>query len=62
LPRNKEDVLVGIAQLDDRVSLYTAWGDWLGLTCLAIAIGLVPMGLARRLLDQRRGSRKTGPA
>jgi apolipoprotein N-acyltransferase len=34
-------VLVGVAPLDDRNSLYSSWGDWLPLTCMAIVIGLV---------------------
>ena len=34
--------------LDDRTSLYTAWGDWLGISCLAVTIGLVPMSFLKR--------------
>ena len=34
--------------LDDRLSLYSRWGDVLGLTCLAISIGLMPMALVPR--------------
>ncbi len=48
LPRLTEKVLNVTVPLDDRTSLYTAWGDWLGMSCLAVTIGLVPMGLMRR--------------
>lgn len=40
----KEGVVADVVPLDSRTSLYTAWGDWLGLGCLAITIGLVPIG------------------
>ena len=42
-----EGVLADTVPLDDRVSLYSMWGDWLGLTCLAITIGLIPMAIVR---------------
>ena len=48
LPRQTESVLTVDIPLDDRTSLYTVCGDWLGLSCLAVTIGLVPMGLLRR--------------
>lgn len=48
LPRLTESVLNVIVPLDDRTSLYTAWGDWLGTTCLAVTIGLVPLSFMRR--------------
>jgi apolipoprotein N-acyltransferase len=48
LPRLTESVLSVTVPLDDRTSFYTAWGDWLGMGCLAITIGLVPLGLIRR--------------
>jgi apolipoprotein N-acyltransferase len=48
LPRLTESVLSVTIPLDDRTSLYTRCGDWLGLSCLAVTIGLVPMGLLRR--------------
>ena len=44
----KEGVVSGILPLDDRSSYYSAWGDWLGRSCLAVTIGLVPLGLMRR--------------
>jgi apolipoprotein N-acyltransferase len=48
LPRLTESVLNVTVPLDDRTSLYTAWGDWLGMTCLAVTIGLVPLSMFRR--------------
>ena len=38
-----EDVLTETVPLDDRVSLYSRWGDAIGLTSLAITIGLIPL-------------------
>jgi apolipoprotein N-acyltransferase len=43
LPTLKEGVLVGLIPLDDRAGLYSHWGDWLGLSCLAVSIGLLPL-------------------
>lgn len=40
LPKAREGVLTVVVPLDDRSGLYRRWGDWLGQTCLAIAIGL----------------------
>jgi apolipoprotein N-acyltransferase len=48
LPRLTENVLNVNVPLDDRTSLYTNWGDWLGTSCLAVTIGLVPLGIMRR--------------
>ena len=47
LDMNREDVLVVPIPLDDRTSFYSRWGDWLGLGCLAVTIGLIPLGLIR---------------
>ena len=44
LPKLKEDVLVEVAPLDDRVSFYSRWGDWLGLSCLAATLGWLVLG------------------
>jgi apolipoprotein N-acyltransferase len=49
LPRLTERVLSVTVPLDDRTSNYTILGDWLGMSCLAVTIGLVPMGLLRRI-------------
>ncbi len=48
LPKNTENVLSVTVPLDDRTTYYSRWGDWLGLSCLAVTIGLVPVGLVRR--------------
>jgi apolipoprotein N-acyltransferase len=45
LPKETEGVLSVTVPLDDRTSAYSRWGDWLGLSCLAVSIGLVPLGL-----------------
>jgi apolipoprotein N-acyltransferase len=47
LPKLHEGFVVRTVPLDDRVSAYSAWGDWLGLSCLAVAIGLVPLSWIR---------------
>jgi apolipoprotein N-acyltransferase len=51
LPKSVEDVLIVTVPLDDRTTWYSRWGDWLGLSCLAVTIGWVPIGLVR---DRRR--------
>jgi apolipoprotein N-acyltransferase len=48
LPRLTERVLSVTVPLDDRTSNYTVLGDWLGMFCLAVTIGLLPMGLLWR--------------
>ena len=47
LPKRVAEVLVAAVPLDDRVGLYSRWGDWLGLSCLAATIGMVPLGWIR---------------
>jgi apolipoprotein N-acyltransferase len=47
LPRVTEGVLSVTVPLDDRSSNYTVLGDWLGISCLAVTIGMVPMGFLR---------------
>ena len=44
LPRLTEAVLSVTVPLDDRTSNYTVLGDWLGISCLAVTIGMLPMG------------------
>ncbi len=44
MAKDKVGVLSGVVPLDDRTSFYTRWGDWLGLSCLASAIGLLVLG------------------
>ena len=48
LPKDTEGLLAVTVPLDDRRSLYTRFGDWLGLSCLAVTIGLVPLGIFRK--------------
>jgi apolipoprotein N-acyltransferase len=47
LPKMTEGILARDVPLDDRDSLYSAWGDWLGFSCVAITLGLVVLGLAQ---------------
>ena len=48
LAKDKEGVLAVTVPLDDRQSVYSRVGDWLGLSCLAVTIGLVPLGIFRK--------------
>jgi len=59
LPKNTEGVLVGSVWLDDRVSMYTSWGDWPGQACLLISIGLLPLGLGQFFYKRPRGDGKS---
>ncbi len=45
LPKETKGVLSVTVPLDAREGLYSRWGDWVGRTCLAVTIGLVPLGL-----------------
>lgn len=54
LAKESKGVLSVTVPLDKRTSYYSRWGDWLGLTCLAISIGLVPLGWFRALRDSSR--------
>jgi apolipoprotein N-acyltransferase len=57
LPRLTETVLSVTVPLDDRTSNYTVLGDWVGISCLAVTIGLLPMGILRgRARNLRRHS------
>ncbi len=47
LPKETGGVLSVTVPLDDRTSWYSRWGDWLGLSCLAVSIGLIPLGWVR---------------
>jgi len=44
VPQNKQEVLTVVAPLDDRTSLYSHWGDWLGQLTLAGTVGLLVLG------------------
>ena len=43
--KNKQEVLSVATPLDDRTSLYSQWGDWLGQITLAGTIGFLVLGL-----------------
>jgi apolipoprotein N-acyltransferase len=45
LPKESDGVLSVTVPLDDRRSPYSRLGDWLGLSCLAVTVGLVPIGI-----------------
>ena len=45
LPKEESGVLSVTVPLDDRRSFYSRHGDWLGLSCLAVTIGMVPLGI-----------------
>ena len=53
LPKLQENILARTVPLDDRVSLYSTWGDWVGLACLAATFGLLPLAW----LQSRQGRR-----
>ncbi len=48
LAKETKGVLSVTVPLDRRTSYYSRWGDWLGLTCLAISIGLLPLAGLKR--------------
>ena len=56
LAKECKGVLSVTVPLDRRTSYYSQWGDWLGLTCLAISIGLVPMAGLRTWKDRVRNN------
>ena len=57
LPKLREGVVSRVVPLDDRVSLYSSWGDWLGLSCLAVTIGLPILALVRGRPRKATGAR-----
>jgi apolipoprotein N-acyltransferase len=48
LPKDRSGVLSATVPLDDRISLYSRSGDWLGRSCLAILIGFLPLALVKQ--------------
>jgi apolipoprotein N-acyltransferase len=56
LAKECKGVLSVTIPLDRRTSYYSRWGDWLGLTCLAITIGLVPMAWVKRFKEPVRNN------
>ena len=55
LPKESSGVLSVTVPIDDRTSVYSRAGDWLGLSCLAVTIGFVPLQFLRRERQSRRG-------
>jgi apolipoprotein N-acyltransferase len=54
LPKGESGVLSVKVPLDDRTSFYSKRGDWLGLSCLSVSIGLLVLGpIGRRPLRPR---------
>jgi apolipoprotein N-acyltransferase len=51
LAKESKGVLSVTVPLDRRTSYYSRWGDWLGLTCLSISIGLVPLAWLKRFKE-----------
>jgi apolipoprotein N-acyltransferase len=45
LPTLEEGILAGTVPLDDRVSLYSTWGDWVGIICLSATLALIPLSI-----------------
>jgi len=56
LPKETRGVLAVTVPLDDRTSCYSRWGDWLGLSCLAVSIGLIPIGWVRKPRRPHQGN------
>jgi apolipoprotein N-acyltransferase len=47
LQQAREGVLSVVVPLDDRVGLYSSWGDWLPISCVAVSLGLIPLAMIR---------------
>jgi apolipoprotein N-acyltransferase len=56
IPKLRAEVLTHQIPLDDRVSAYSLWGDWWGLACLAVTIGLIPQAVFRHFRDSPRAT------
>jgi apolipoprotein N-acyltransferase len=53
LAKKTEGVLSGTVPLDDRVSHYSEWGDWLGAICLTFTVALIPVWVLQSFLSRR---------
>ena len=51
LPKLQEGILAQIIPLDDRVGLYSTWGDWVGIFCLTATIALLPWATVQGFLQ-----------
>jgi apolipoprotein N-acyltransferase len=58
LPKLHEGILAQTIPLDDRISLYSSWGDWLGILCLTATLAMVPWATVQGIL--RRTSHAPG--
>lgn len=53
----RDEILTVVVPLDDRAALYTSWGDWLAVGCLAISLGWVPLAILRGSRDRKQIAR-----
>jgi apolipoprotein N-acyltransferase len=58
LPKLQEGILTQTIPLDDRVTFYSTWGDWLGMACLAATLALLPWATFQAI--QRRKTTALG--
>jgi apolipoprotein N-acyltransferase len=56
LPTIQEGILSVDPPLDDRVSLYTSWGDWLPILCLGLVVVLTLLAYVRPHHPDQRSS------
>jgi apolipoprotein N-acyltransferase len=61
LAKDTSSVLSVTVPLDDRTTFYSRWGDWLGSSCLAILIGLIPLGLVQKARARRTSTDDKDP-
>ncbi len=52
-PKSREVVKSVSLLLDDRQSFYSAWGDWLPVSCLVATLGMLGQAVARKLHGRR---------
>lgn len=53
LPKITEGVLSVTVPLDNRLALYSEWGDWLGITCLTLTLALIPAWLLQAVRSRQ---------
>jgi apolipoprotein N-acyltransferase len=58
LPKLQEGILARAIPLDDRVSLYSTWGDWVGVSCLAATLALIPLSLGQPWVKRNASHRE----
>ncbi len=52
LPKLHEGILAQTIPLDDRISFYSTWGDWVGILCLAATVLLLPWATVQGILGR----------